>query len=79
MDSRNSHLDTTFTFFTSTLWLFNFASLKVGLHTSLYGEIGLSFPVCGLYGKGLARLACRSNFFFGVGVGVAGIFAGKNL
>lgn len=69
----------TFTFFTSTLWLFNFASLTVGLQSSLYEEIGLSFPVWGLYGKGFARLARRSNFFFGVGVGAAGTFAGKNL
>lgn len=79
MDYRNSHLDTTFTFFMSTLWFFNFASLTVGLHSSLYEEIGLSFPVWGLYGKGFDRLACRSNFFFGVGVGALGTLAGKNL
>lgn len=57
MDYRNSHLDTTFTFFTLSLWLFNFASLTVGLHSSLNEEIGLSFPVWGLYGKGFDRLA----------------------
>lgn len=52
------------TAFTS-LWCVVFFTLRLGVCFT-YGGVG-NFPVYGLYGNGLERLAWRSNFLFGVG------------